>query len=340
MAQPVTELVRNDRFHAFVKLSSSQDPVPIYAVSVNEQLKKTTGYIEAKDGEQFTVHYRDDGRSEDNGWDWTIRVYIDGSSVRGKVLLQTAINQSSIGSKQRMVNFTGALESESSERPFVFSKPTLAEDPDDATTSEVIVKGAGTIKVTLQRGYFQGPSLQTVIKTPLKEPVFSEKSKKGMMSHISSFGESKSIERQKFVHVDDVDTSTNPWWSFEFRYLSRVLLELQGHVEAEDHSRSPSVEAVASSSANNSTKVKKEKEKEKEKGKKRKLETIVIGDSDDDDDEDEIRRLKARLAKLEDKGKGKGKGKYVKPKVKAEKTDVKVREEKTEGGKTLLVIDD
>lgn len=59
-------------------VSINGHPVEIYSVEEKPGAKKTVGFIEARDGEAFSIHSRDDGGAAEHTVDWATEVHLDG----------------------------------------------------------------------------------------------------------------------------------------------------------------------------------------------------------------------------------------------------------------------
>ncbi|KAL8283956.1 hypothetical protein RQP46_005069 [Phenoliferia psychrophenolica] len=319
MADP-TELTHATQFSAYVSINDA--PVPVYKVVVKPDLRKTTCYIEAVTGAEFKVHYRDDQLT--TSADWCAWIDIDGKPMTGTIL-----DKSTWGGRHapqrslaRVNTWAGRPSGHASEQPFVFSAPTLTDDVASAVNDEHIIKNLATIQVRIHRGY-KGQPVGTQY-TAVTETVLHEKAKKAMVSHTAKLGAAKAAAVRTSAAFDYIDSWTTPYWTFEFKYLSRA---------APTPSVSPPPAAL-----------KKEKHANAAAKGKGKRTTITIDSDDESDDagagEDgdeeggdskaELKKLREKIAKLEGEG-------GEKKKVKREK--VVMKEEKDKDGKVVFVLD-
>ncbi|KAL8284066.1 hypothetical protein RQP46_005179 [Phenoliferia psychrophenolica] len=285
---PPTELSFG-HWSAWVSIASS--PVPIHSIEYKSSLSKTIGYIQSEDATPFTVHARNDWETV-SPTDYVVQVFLDGQKMDGIVR-----------SKNKCEHLPPNDPKRTTLRPFIFGKPSLTEDSDLACADERIIKNLGTIQISLFRANRLAhlASKPRVFNAPVQDPVLDEKSKKAALSHTTQLGESveSAIPKRYPPHLTWIDNRETPMHTFEFRYMSRALLEIKGHVEPLPESSPPPPNA-------------------NDNGKKRAIETITVGDSDSDDDDEEdakaaeVRKLKARLAMLEGSGSGEKKGKKVK----------------------------
>ncbi|BGP36612.1 hypothetical protein JCM10449v2_000513 [Rhodotorula kratochvilovae] len=207
-----------------------------------------------------------------------------------------------------------------------------AHDVGEATNSEQVIKNLGTIQLEVYRTEILGTvSAPKQYKDP-RQHVVDERSKKATMSHSTAFGAAKySPDNSSTSSVRWIDPYRQPYYTLEFRYRSRALLELEGIVEAAPQP-SPSPEPVASTSGAAAAARAGSGSSPSANRKKRKGSAISLSDDDDagEDLRAKIARLEAENAKL--KGGVKREKEDVKPKVKGEPIG-KVR---TENGKTVI----
>ncbi|KAL8283957.1 hypothetical protein RQP46_005070 [Phenoliferia psychrophenolica] len=332
------ELTHASNYSAYVTINDAK--VPVYKVVDKPDLRKTTCYIEAVTGAEFKVHYRD--ASSFSSTDWAAWVHIDGKSMRGSTFRKDgAFHSAPADDPRRVANWSGRSSGPGQEQPFMFSAPTLTDDVATAVNDENIIKNLATIQVKMHRGTSGKPVASHY--TQATETVLHEKAKKAMVSHTAKLGAAKPCKPRSCTAFHYIDPTDAPYWTFEFRYLSRVLLELQGHVEAEP-TPSPSASPPPAAA------VKKEKHAASASAKgKGKRETITIdsddsdvgdGDVEGEDSKAELKRLRERIAKIEGEDEGAGASGSAggeRKKVKREK--VVVKEEKGKDGKVVYVLD-
>ncbi|GAA5900255.1 uncharacterized protein JCM6883_002787 [Sporobolomyces salmoneus] len=220
------------------------EPVKVYGAEVTEN--KAVGYIEAKEGQQFKVCYLDNrtmhSRPKD---DYAMQLRIDGTYTAGQF---TRSDHSSFSkgaySKARMKTLPGRQVSERAMQPFFFSKLLTTDSEDLACSDENLVKNLGA----LQLRYRRVTKIQTssaVFHKPGKAILIHEQAKKAQLSHQANFGEAVPIEPLSRTTCDFFDSSESPFFSIEFRYRSRQLLQLDDCIP---HSPAPSPEPSRSPS--------------------------------------------------------------------------------------------
>ncbi|GAA5852924.1 hypothetical protein JCM9279_000079 [Rhodotorula babjevae] len=292
-------------------VSVDGEPVEIYQVEHKD--KKTTCYIEAREGKEFIIQF---AFSHGGATDLALYAVVDGSSV-GDVSLSRARGDPTYV-------FEGARISHAAVRPFQFAQIALTDDADEACHTEAVVKNLGTIQLKVHRTRILGSKPSTTTYEDVQQPIVDEKSKKATMSHSTAYGAAKVLATSGLTAmVDWIDRIASPFWTLEFKYRSRALLELEDIVKPIVEPSPPPADAraasaSASASGSGSPAV-------KGKGKKRKATTISLSDSDYDD-EDDLRAKVARLAAENNRLKGGG--------VKREKDDVKPMIEGEPIGKT------
>ncbi|GAA5980833.1 hypothetical protein JCM5350_003724 [Sporobolomyces pararoseus] len=213
------------------------EPVQVYGAT--EANGKSIGYVEAKEGQQFVIHFAD-LRKGLLDTDCVVRAFIDGDKVQGLVLFRDDFRCSN-----RLDKFTGRQVTESTEQPFLFSKLKTTDSDDLACTDEQVVKNLGTIQLRYCR--IRDVRLSTAVYKPqaVEPKMIHEKAKKAQLSHRAAYG--KTVQavsgRSTSYTLNDVDSS--PLFQLEFRYRSRQLLQLEGYIP---HSPTPSPEPEASAS--------------------------------------------------------------------------------------------
>lgn len=126
-------------------------------------------------------------------------------------------------------------------RPFLFSKLSLTDDDDRATTDEKIVRGMGSISLRVYRVKVTGPSLATSTSvTASRKPdfvpaVLHESSKKAQISHQTGFGHAEKDRPKSRVNYDRIDPRKTPCFTLGLHYRSRTILEFEGIVEGREN---------------------------------------------------------------------------------------------------------
>ncbi|KAM0754625.1 hypothetical protein T439DRAFT_352628 [Meredithblackwellia eburnea MCA 4105] len=192
-------------FMSWVTLTSTGESLQVYKPSVNYQLRKVSCFIQSTDEQPFVVHVHDRGVPGTSQTDWAARILIDGIEA----------------------GHAGFNE----ERSFIFSKPSLTDEVDSTNTGEAAVTDLGTIQVQVCRGH-AGPEIQPSLTAAPEPVVLSELATKGMISHQARLGPSRRVTPQRYLAFTYIDVPSQPYWTFEFHYMSRDLLELRGHVSA------------------------------------------------------------------------------------------------------------
>ncbi|BGP44688.1 hypothetical protein JCM10450v2_000502 [Rhodotorula kratochvilovae] len=297
------------------------DHQPVEVCRVEHSERKTTCYIEAVEGKEFKVEMR-------KSWyttDLATYLSLDGTEIQG-------FSSSRERLPTQPMTWVGSRISPIEIRPFAFAQIALTDDADEATNSEQVIKNLGTIQLEVYRTEILGTvSAPKQYKDP-RQHVVDERSKKATMSHSTAFGAAKySPDNSSTSSVRWIDPYRQPYYTLEFRYRSRALLELEGIVEAAPQP-SPSPEPVASTSGAAAAARAGSGSSPAANRKKRKGSAISLSDDDDagEDLRAKIARLETENAKL--KGGVKREKEDVKPKVKGEPIG-KVR---TENGKTVI----
>ncbi|KAI5477501.1 hypothetical protein MNV49_006286 [Pseudohyphozyma bogoriensis] len=301
---PVTKLSFGALSHEAWVCVNGQ-PVEIYSIKESQDGRKLTGFIESREGEQFTIH-----SAGPKSQSIVTRPYGDGTRWGGGLLIKSPESEGhyyATGNERYNVTFSGLQQGDNLERPFLFNKLNLTDDQDLATTDETTIKQLGTIQVRIQRVSSFWELADSRYGDAPAAKMIHEKQKKAMLSHQAGLGAPRyKAPTGGQLQATYMDTEAEPYLTFEFRYLSRTLLELGGHVPESDEpvplpaASGPDIKpskraanAEASSSSSN---------------KKLKTETVIILDSDDEDT----------------------------PPVKKEK--VKVKEEKGKQGQKVVII--
>ncbi|GAA6006373.1 hypothetical protein JCM11491_004932 [Sporobolomyces phaffii] len=211
---------------------------PVYS-TVQHESKKTVCYIEAKEGKQFVVKYGD-RRSVRPDYSYTFHLYVDGTRCHRH--LQNCVKRhfrDGATASWRNCAFTGKKLDDHTKRPFLFSKLETTDDDDHACSDENVVKNPGTIQVkymrvrNIQRTKESATRRYAEVET---KPIH-EQSKKAQLSHQAAFGEIQAARASRRYFSNRIDNEHNPLHTYEFRYRSRQLLQLENHLP---HSPSPS----------------------------------------------------------------------------------------------------
>ncbi|GAA5932508.1 hypothetical protein JCM3775_005939 [Rhodotorula graminis] len=292
-------------------VSVDDQPVEIYRVEHKD--RKSTCYIEARDGKEFVVNF---GPRLAGGTDLAVYAVIDGSRVEGLSLTRA---RGTLPHK-----FIGARISSTTIRPFQFAHIALTDDADEACQTESVVKNLGTIQLEVYRTRILGKVPNHEQYDSFEQPVVDEKSKKATMSHSTAYGAAKtSVSSGQADSVDWIDRLGSPFWTLEFKYRSRALLELEDIVKPVVEPSPPPANARATSASTSAS----GSGSPVVRDKMRKATAISISDSDGDDDlRAKVARLEAEVGQLRGGGGAGG--------VKREKEDVKPEVEGERIGKT------
>ncbi|GAA5875401.1 hypothetical protein JCM16303_000611 [Sporobolomyces ruberrimus] len=124
---------------------------------------------------------------------------------------------------------SGREISKTTEQPFLFGKLRTTDDDDAACSSEEVIKNLGTIRVTYCRVENIRDS-ELGVRAPEETKPIHEKNKKARLSHQAAFGEKRAITAGRRSTFNWIDAEEKPLQIFEFRYRSRQLLQLEGHI--------------------------------------------------------------------------------------------------------------
>ncbi|BGP38184.1 hypothetical protein JCM10449v2_002113 [Rhodotorula kratochvilovae] len=209
--------------HAWIEV----DGQPLQVYGVEEGDRKVVGFVEAKEGAGFEVHYLDLRTSCQSAH--VARLYVDGSRVSGKLLKrdQSMFNQPADDSSRKIV-FKGTKETQITIRPFQFSTLRLTDDDDLACPNEGVVKNLGTIQLKYIR-VRNVRSTDAFTAHTARVPTIHEKTKKAQLSHQVGFGDPVDIPAGSRSTFDWIDREDDPLSMLEFRYRSKELLQLEGH---------------------------------------------------------------------------------------------------------------
>ncbi|BGP44687.1 hypothetical protein JCM10450v2_000501 [Rhodotorula kratochvilovae] len=311
---PLTMLSDPEKhFTAWVTIDDK--PVPVYKVVHGE--RKTTCYIEAVEGKEYQAKLA-------RNWPTTdiyANLRIDGVRVLGR----------SFAREPRLTKestFKSTRVSPTEVRPFVFATMPLTDDAEEATTSEQVIKNLGTVLMNICRVTRIGLRARSSgTYTDCKQ----HRSKKATMSHSTAFGEAKQRVRSSTERVLDwIDRSDSPFYTLEFKYRSRALLELEDIVAPAASPASPTPPPVASTSA---TARGSGESSPATKRKKRKSSATAL-EGENEDLRAKIARLEAENSQLKDSGVKREDGGEgdVKPRVKGEP----IGRVSTENGRTVI----
>ncbi|GAA5947440.1 hypothetical protein JCM3765_001678 [Sporobolomyces pararoseus] len=181
-------------FYSWIEVDGK--PLAIYGIETTED--KAIGYVEANEGPQFVVCYADRRvvRPQD---DYAMDLYVDGTR-------------------------------RTTEQPFLFGKLKTTDLDEEACTDERVVKNLGTIQLRYCRAKNRR-SLTTPISHQVAETkAIHERAKKAQLSHQASYGESVQVATRSRLTCDYMDDKSSPYFQLEFRYRSRQLLQLEGHI--------------------------------------------------------------------------------------------------------------
>ncbi|BGO97957.1 hypothetical protein JCM10021v2_001615 [Rhodotorula toruloides] len=213
--------------------------VPLYKTQ-SEGPMKLTCYLEAVEGAEFAVGFRDEReRGEDDAADFLCEVVVDGVVCGADRQIIRSWKKSSKWNsrdvvKKRSYTWRGRSESATSLRPFVFSPLALTSDPDSAShLTESQLRSLGSIQLRIYRGHADGEGKR------LGQTKLWEESKKLGLSHQASLGPARehSAEKRSVFVFDEKrfgDRKDKPYAVLEFKYRSRTVLEIEGIVEAQD----------------------------------------------------------------------------------------------------------
>ncbi|GAA5850948.1 hypothetical protein JCM5353_005646 [Sporobolomyces roseus] len=288
-----------------VSILIDDKPVEMYKVQVKDN--KATCYIESIEGKEFKIRSQMIQSFQPQGIAFFAAV--DGTKIGG--LLAQRIEDEVIQD--------GLCISASQKRPLMFSKINLTDNPSIASTDETYVKNLGIVRVTAFRGQSSGINSSVERYDPVSDNrSVDERSKKANVSHQVGFGAAKTVLQGPRVSMTFVDSVSAPYVTFEIKYLSRDLLELQDIIKP----LNPLIEHNAPPSTSSSPKAK--------SSKKRKANFTIDNDgaliiSDDSDEEGKPMTAKKEAGNKRLKG---GEEIIKVKKEKGESSKVKVKKEK------------
>ncbi|GAA5892759.1 uncharacterized protein JCM6883_007463 [Sporobolomyces salmoneus] len=188
------------------------EPLKVYGAEVVGN--KAIGYIEAKENQQFKVCYLDirSWRSRPD-YAYSVRLRLDANF-----------------SKSRLNTISGRKVSDNFERPFLFSKLATTDSEDLACNDEQVIKNLGTLQLDCRRATNLRQSTKKSVYKPREASLIHEKAKKAQLSHQASFAAAVPMQRYTKWACDYIDSRDSPFFSIAFRYRSRQLLQLEGHI--------------------------------------------------------------------------------------------------------------
>ncbi|GAA5856701.1 hypothetical protein JCM5353_004749 [Sporobolomyces roseus] len=208
--------------------------VSIHSKKESNDRKSITGYIEAKEGQKFVVHFAD-LRTSLPQHSYSARLYIDGDQlvdITTSILFWMGTNDVS-----RFVSMSGKEINATQEQPFSFGKLRLTDDDDTACHDEHALKNLGTIKLMYRRIKNVRNCQAGNYNSSTQPKSFHEKAKKAQLSHQATFGAPVAKLQGGRSSFDWMDDEDHPLQTYEFRYRSRQLLQLEGLVPGEFYHR-------------------------------------------------------------------------------------------------------
>ncbi|GAA5913165.1 hypothetical protein JCM6882_005805 [Rhodosporidiobolus microsporus] len=186
-------------------------PLEVYGATGKDN--KASGFIEAQDGKEFRVSVCDQRWAKEVQDAYGVRLY-------------------------------------SSIRPLVFNSVRLTDDDDEACQDELAIKNLATIRLDFcrvknVREVQSSRWHDTAFAAP--KPIHEQAKKAAAISHQAGYGASLPARSCNKLTYDLIDPRDKPFASVEFKYLSRRLLQLEGHIPASP-SPQPSPEPHHSSS--------------------------------------------------------------------------------------------
>lgn len=125
----------------------------------------------------------------------------------------------------RTAKFTGKRTGPTSISPFQFANIVVTDDFDQSNNEEAFVKNIASIEVSVHRctlaGQPQASTGHQQYDNPHKTTAVHERTKKGLMSHVTSLGAAVYTPPVNTVSVDWVDQISSPLFTFRFNYRSR-----------------------------------------------------------------------------------------------------------------------
>ncbi|GAA5999407.1 uncharacterized protein JCM10292_001268 [Rhodotorula paludigena] len=235
--------------------------VPLYKPKPDGPMKMTC-HIEAIEGSEFAVGFRDERPLDASAPDFLCEVVVDGvvCSADRQIIRswkkEKQWREREVASR-RAFTWRGRSESATSLRPFKFSTLALTSEQDEASPlSESAFKALGSIQLRIYRGRVGAPRTNAAAamsagdadgsSVGIGELRIWEESKKAAMglSHQASLGppQLQAPEPRSTFQFDEQRWGDGPdklYIVMEFKYRSRLVLELEGFVEARDDSTPP-----------------------------------------------------------------------------------------------------
>ncbi|ORY40628.1 hypothetical protein BCR35DRAFT_336486 [Leucosporidium creatinivorum] len=207
---------------------------PIY--SLEQEGSTTSGFIEAVEGAQFSVHTRDE-RKRPPSDSYRVQLIIDGMSITGSTtnVKTSDLFRAQAESYKRQTFFSTVQDGQISRRPFQFSALQVTDDDNIACSEEEVIISMSSIRLLYRRVKVTGTYEKSGKASALApSAILHEKSKKGLLSHQMSFGAAQPCSprprRRTAIDYESIDTRDKPLAAFEFKYRSKTLLELEGHI--------------------------------------------------------------------------------------------------------------
>ncbi|GAA6001213.1 hypothetical protein JCM10207_007467 [Rhodosporidiobolus poonsookiae] len=152
----------------------------------------------------------------------------------------------------RTLAFAGRELTDVQVQPFRFGKVLLTDDPETACADQQVVKNAGSIQLVYKLikdvQIVKGAKAKFTKETDPAKAI-DERSKKATLSHMTTFDEpveAREVTRASF------DIEDKSYATVTFRYRSRQLLQLQGHIpDSPEPSPQPSPSPAPASPADN-----------------------------------------------------------------------------------------
>ncbi|GAA5844723.1 hypothetical protein JCM5353_005837 [Sporobolomyces roseus] len=225
------------------------DGKPLQVYGIEEKENKIFGYIEAQEGKQFVVCLAD-LRTTPPEQSFCTRAFVDGAYCNGQLTHCTSSGYATASKKSwRCSKLLGKKTSHTTIQPLIFSKLELTDDDDLACNDEEALKALGTVQVVYRRinnvRTCANPEVANSKYSSAQTQRFHEKAKKAQVSHQATFGaevtRKAAVRRTSFSWADAVD----PLETYEFRYRSRQLLQLEGFIpDSPEPSSEPSPSPV------------------------------------------------------------------------------------------------
>ncbi|GAA5875430.1 hypothetical protein JCM16303_000622 [Sporobolomyces ruberrimus] len=203
------------------------DGQPAHVYAPEELERKAIGYIEAVEGKGCAVRWADlrTLRPDDP---YSMRTC--GSGVISVKKYEYSSSDPTASWRHHKVS---GMRRGDMERPLCFGKLSTTDDDDAACSDERVIKDLGSIRCVYRRisgirESYRKPRRERTNEVETK-PIH-EKNKKARLSHQATFGEAKAVRPHSTSSYNEVDTMEHPLQVFEFRYRSRQLLQLEGHL--------------------------------------------------------------------------------------------------------------